>query len=286
MIKGGVIIEEINRASKKYPSRLLEIQDYPKTLYVEGNMDLLNKPGLAIVGSRMPTEYGKVQAKRFAKYLSQNGICIISGLARGIDTIAHTNSMSEKGGTIAVIASGINNIYPPENKILVEKILENGGLVISEWEPNEGVYMSRFPRRNRIISGLADGVLVVEANAKSGSNITARYAKKQRKEVFCIPGKIDEKRSVGCNKLIQEGASLVMSPKEIMQILEFEPEEDKIALDEEYEEIYGAICSIEQSADEIARRLNKSIQEVNEKLFILEVDGFIKSLPGDKYVRI
>ncbi len=234
----------------------------------------------------MPTEYGKMQTKRFAKNLSQNGMCIISGLARGIDTIAHINSMSEKGGTIAVIASGMNNIYPPENKILVERILENEGAIVSEWEPNEKVYMSRFPRRNRIISGLSDGVLVAEANLKSGSTITARYARKQRKEVFCIPGRVDEKRSSGANKLIQEGANLVMSPKEIMQILEFEDEENEITLEGVCREIYETIGEVQQSADEIARRLNKSIQEVNENLFMLEVDGFIKSLPGDKYVRI
>ena len=192
--------------------------------------------------------------------------------------------MREKGRTIAVIASGINNIYPPENKILAEKILENDGLIISEWEPDEKVNMSRFPRRNRIISGLSDGVLVVEANLKSGSGITARYARKQKKEVFCIPGRIDEKRSSGTNKMIQEGANLVMSPKEIMQILEFEVEE-KICLDGDYKDIYDAIGFVKQSADEIAKRVNKSIQEVNEKLFMLEVDGFIEGLPGDKYIR-
>lgn len=263
----------------------MSIKDYPKTLYVEGNIDLLNKPSIAIVGSRMPTDYGKEQTKRFAKVLSQNGMCIISGLARGIDTIAHANSMCEKGKTIAVIASGINHIYPPENKVLVDKILENDGLILSEWEPNEDINLSRFPRRNRIISGLSDGVLVVESNAKSGSTITARYGLKQKREVFCIPGKIDEKRSIGTNKLIQEGANLVMSPKDIIQILEVDNEDKNIILDGTCKEIYDVICEIGQSADEIARMLGKDIQEVNEKLFMLEVDGFIESIPGDKYVR-
>jgi len=233
----------------------------------------------------MPTDYGKHQTERFAKILSRNDICIISGLAKGIDTIAHINSMCEKGKTIAVIASGINNIYPPENKILAEKILENEGLIISEWEPDEGIYMNRFPRRNRIISGLADGVLVVEANLKSGSGITARYAKKQKKEVFCIPGRIDEKRSSGTNRLIQEGANLVMSPKEIIQILEVEQNDNNIILDGEFKDIYDAIGTVSQSVDEIAKRVNKNVQEVNEKLFMLEVDGFIVSMPGDKYIR-
>lgn len=263
----------------------MSIHDYPKELYLEGNIDLLKKPSIAIVGSRVPTEYGKRQAQRFSKSLSKAGICIISGLANGIDTIAHVNSMEEEGRTIAVIASGINNIYPPENKILVEKILENDGLIISEWEPNEKVYMSRFPRRNRIVSGLSDGVLVVEANSKSGSTITARYAKKQRREVLCIPGRIDEVRSGGTNKLIQEGANLIISPKDIMEIMEWKEQENEVPLDGEYKEIYEVIGELPQSADEIALRLNKSIQEVNEKLFMLEVDGFIKSLPGDMYIR-
>ena len=168
-------MEILKSTNKDYPSKLLKIKDYPKTIYVEGNLDLFNKKSVAIVGSRGCSEYGKSQAERFAKELSKLGICIISGLALGIDTVAHINSMCEEGKTIAVIASGLNKIYPPENKVVAEKIIQNGGLILSEWEPNEDIDMSRFPKRNRIISGLADVILVIEAKYRSGSTITARY---------------------------------------------------------------------------------------------------------------
>lgn len=268
-----------------YPSKLLKIKNHPKELYVEGNVELLQKPSIAIIGSRDPSEYGKYQAERFARNLSKLGICIISGLARGIDTISHINSMENEGKTIAVIASGINHIFPPENKILVEKILENGGAVVSEWQPEENIIMSRFPARNRIISGLSDGILVVEARQRSGSTITARYGIKQGKEIFCIPGNIDQKRSSGTNLLIQEGANLVMSVKDITGVLEIEKMYSDLSIDGKCKEVYEEIGSIEQTSDEIAIRVGKSIQEVNEILFMLEVDGLIESLPGDKYIR-
>ena len=277
-------MEILKSTNKDYPSKLLKIKDYPKTIYVEGNLDLFNKKSVAIVGSRGCSEYGKSQAERFAKELSKLGICIISGLALGIDTVAHINSMCEEGKTIAVIASGLNKIYPPENKVVAEKIIQNGGLILSEWEPNEDIDMSRFPKRNRIISGLADVILVIEAKYRSGSTITARYGFKQKKEVACIPGNINQKNSYGTNKLLQEGANLVMSTQDILDLL---GDEEKITpqVDGRCKEVYDNLCAIPQTADEIARRVNKRISEVNEILFMLEVDGFAESLPGDKYIR-
>ena len=212
------------------------------------------------------------------------GICIVSGLAVGIDAVAHINSMQNEGKTIAVIASGLNKIYPSENKILAEKIIQNNGLIISEWEPNEEIEMSRFPKRNRIISGLADLILVIEAKYRSGSTITARYGLKQKKEVACIPGNINQKNSYGTNKLIQEGANLVMSTQDILDLLGNE-EEQKPQIEGRFKEIYENLCTLPQTADEIAKRVNKKISEVNEILFMLEVDGFVESLPGDKYIR-
>ncbi len=212
------------------------------------------------------------------------GICIVSGLAVGIDTSAHISSMYEDGKTIAVIASGLNKIYPPENKVLAEKIIQNGGLILSEWEPDEDIDMSRFPRRNRIISGLADLILVIEAKYRSGSTITARYGIKQKKEVACIPGNITQKNSYGTNKLLQEGANLVMSVQDVLDLLGNE-EKAKRNVDEKFKEVYDNLCAIPQTVDEISKRVNKSISEVNEILFMLEIDGFAESLPGDKYIR-
>ena len=211
------------------------------------------------------------------------GICIVSGLAVGIDTVAHINSMQNEGKTIAVIASGLNKIYPSENKILAEKIIQNNGLIISEWEQNEDVEMSRFPKRNRIISGLADLILVIEAKYRSGSTITARYGLKQKKEVACIPGNINQKNSYGTNRLLQEGANLVMSTQDILDLLG--NEEEKPQIEGRFKEVYENLCALPQTVDEIAKRVNKKISEVNEILFMLEVDGFVESLPGDKYIR-
>lgn len=182
----------IKLEDEDYPSRLSKINGEPKVLYVKGDYSLLSKISIAIVGSRKCDEYGKVQAKRFASYLSQKNICIISGLASGIDTMAHLYSMENIGKTVAVIASGFEHIYPTENQILFNKILENGGAVVSEFAPDTEIDMRKFPVRNRIISGLSVGVLVVEAKRKSGSMITGRFAIKQNKELFCIPRGVDK----------------------------------------------------------------------------------------------
>ena len=212
------------------------------------------------------------------------GICIISGLAKGIDTVAHINSMYEEGKTIAIIASGLNKIYPPENNVLSEKIIQNGGLILSEWEPDEQIEMSRFPKRNRIISALADLILVIEAKYRSGSTITARYGFKQKKEVACIPGNITQKNSYGTNRLLQEGANLVMSTKDILDLLGYEDNKE-VELDGRFKDVYDNLCALPQTVDEISKRVNKRISEVNEILFMLEVDGLAESLPGDRYIR-
>ncbi len=244
----------------------------------------MDKPIVAIVGSRNCSDYGKKQAERFAKALSKKGVCIISGLARGVDSIAHYNSCNEEGKTIAVLACGINNIYPTENIQLAKNIIDSGGMILSEYEPDEEVLMSRFPKRNRIISGLADFVLVIEARYRSGSTITARTGMRQGKEVGCIPGDIDKKSSYGNNKLIQEGANLILSVQDILMFLGIDESERKIELEGKYKAVYEMIGTIPKSADEISRIVGLSVQEVNEILFMLEVDNFIQSLPGDKYV--
>ena len=182
-------IQTINKKEEAFPQRLKKLKDCPEMLYAVGNIELLNKASIAIVGSRNADDYGKEQAKRFASFLSQKGICIVSGLARGIDSIAHINSKSEVGKTIAVIASGFNHIYQKKKKKLFQEIIEEGGLIISEWEPDEVVDMGKFPRRNRIISGLSDGVLVVEASKKSGSFITVYFALEQGKNIYAMPRK-------------------------------------------------------------------------------------------------
>lgn len=273
----------IKKEDSNYPKSLLNIPNSPQMLYVEGNEELLNTQAIAIVGTRKPTEYGKKVAKEFAQKLSENNICIISGLAEGIDTYAHFGAKSERGKTIAVLGSGFNNIYPKQNLQLYNEILEEGGCIISEYEPKEEAKSENFPMRNRIISGLAMGVLIVEARYRSGSAITARYANMQRKEVFCVPRDIDKKTGYLPNEFIKNGAHLVMSYEDILEYFPKPKENANIA--EEYVEIYQYIGDIPISVDEICRLTNLSIAGVNERLMLMEIEGLIKNVPGG-YIKI
>lgn len=276
----------INQKDENYPTRLLKIQSPPKKLYVEGDSSLLNQNSIAIVGSRKATEYGKKQAQIFSKHIAKKGITVVSGMAVGIDSIAHIYSMEELGKTIAVLGSGFNNIFPKENYYLYQKILENDGCIISEYPPEEKVNMENFPRRNRIISGLSMGVLIVEARKLSGSTITARHAMKQKKEVFCIPNQIDKLTGCGTNELIKNGANLVTNPQDILDFYGFEIEENTPEKIEKYKEFYEVIGQLPISANEIARLTNKTISQTTESLCMLELEGVIKQVAGNKYVRV
>ena len=279
----GYDVIKIEQSDSDFPERLKNIPSKPKVLYTIGNIKLLNKKEIvAIVGTRDADKYGVEITKRFSKALSENNICIISGLARGIDTIAHLNSLSNKGRTIAVLASGFNHIYPNENKILVEKILQNNGLIISEYPPNQEIDMSKFRHRNRIISGMSLGVLVVEARLNSGSMITANLAIKQSKPVFCIPGNLTDPLSLGCNKLISNGANLVISPLDVMNYIGIEEQEEEI--NSKYKDIYYAIGNIPSTVDEIIERSGKTVAEVNTTLVMLELENKVINLPGGRYV--
>lgn len=245
---------------------------------------MLNKNSIAIVGARKCSKYGAKYAAKFAKELSRADICVVSGLANGIDTIAHTYSKSEIGKTIAVLGSGFNNVYPKENLILYNKILEDGGCVISEYEPNQKADTSKFPMRNRIISGISLGVLLIEARYRSGSNITARYAFEQRKSVFCIPHNLESKTGYGPNEYIKNGAKLVTSYIDILEEYNLFNKDEKPKIDEKYLEIYKCINEVPRSINEIVKLSKRNISEVSEALFMLEMDGLIKSLPGSEYV--
>lgn len=285
MNKEGKEILRLKQTDKRYPKRLLEIKNPPQELYVEGNVDLLSHDSIAIVGTRKCTEYGKRCANKFANQLSKKGICIVSGLANGIDTIAHINSMEERGKTIAVLGSGFDHIFPPENQILYERILENDGCIVTEYPPETEVDRSRFPKRNRIISGLSMGTLVIEARYRSGTSITAKHAIEQHKEVFCIPHSIEEMSGYTPNFLIQNGAQLVTSARDILDYYSYGEDIEKVELPPEYEEIYNLIGQLPISTNEIAKRIKKDISKVMEVLCMLELDGYVTNLPGNLYVR-
>lgn len=294
---GGVKIRkiyEIDETDKNYPQALLQIKNNPKKIYAMGNIKLLQNKALAIVGTRDNTTYGEEYTKRIAKKISQAGITVVSGLAIGIDSIAHRYSMQNKGRTIAVIGSGFHHIYPEENKELFNEILQNKGCIVSEYSPNERVKMSHFPTRNRIIAGLSKGVLVIEAKYRSGSSITARYAFEQQKPAFCLPNQVGIKTGVGTNNLIKTGAKLITNINEILfeigeeQIIEQDVEEENnktIKVEKEYAALYQMLKKGPMTNNELAKDLKESIVEINQKLTIMEIEGLIETLPGNKVKR-
>lgn len=213
-------IAVIDIFDEQYPKLLKEISHPPLVLYIRGNTDVLNQRCLAVVGSRKATSYGIAMADEFSAQLASLGLVIVSGLARGIDSAAHRAALRE-GVTIAVMGSGLNNVYPRENRELADKISQ-GGAVISEYPMNEPPLKENFPRRNRIISGLSKGVLVIEAALRSGALITARRGCEQNRDIFALPGKVDSALSKGTHALIKEGAKLVESVEDIIEELPFE----------------------------------------------------------------
>lgn len=213
--KNGIGILTI--LSKNYPRKLLEIYDSPIVLFYKGNIDLLTKKILAIVGSRECSDYGKKTTKYFANQLAKKDICIISGLAKGIDTFAHESSMRAIGKTIAVLGAGLDIVYPKENEKLYESIIDNNGLILSEYILGTKPLAINFPKRNRIISALADGILVVEASKKSGAIITVDYGLEQGKDIYAVPGNITSYNSMGTNELLKQGAKIVTNINDILE---------------------------------------------------------------------
>ena len=269
-------IELIKNTDKEFPQNLLNIEKSPKELYIMGNKKLLNKKSLAIVGTRNCTPYGAECAEKFATDISKKNLCIISGMALGIDTFAHNGALKEKGNTIAVLGCGFDYIYPEENIDLFNKIVENGGLVVSEYPPKTKAVLSKFPYRNRIISGLSMGTLVVEATRnRSGSLVTARYAKEQNKKIFSIPGNINLKTSGGTNELIK-----------FKIIVENTPEKNEKSVEPEFLEIYNQITYMPININVIAKKCKLDIANVSQKLLLMELRGYVKSMPGNEYVRV
>lgn len=212
-----MIIEELKITNNEYPRYLKEIYDPPKSIYVLGDKNLLNKTGIAIVGSRNATKYGKQMSSKIAKELAEKGINIISGLAIGIDEYAHMGALQQKNGkTIAVLGSGIDQLYPKQNIELARKIIKSGGCIISEYPIGTRPDKKNFPQRNRIISALSQGIFIVEAGEKSGALITAEFGLEHGKEIFALPGDITKEQSKGCNLLIKDGAKLVLSSQDIL----------------------------------------------------------------------
>lgn len=278
--------------------QLQKINNAPKELYYKGNIELLNKAIVAVVGSRQCSKYATNISNIFVKELVENGFVIASGLAKGIDKIVHKSCIENGGKTIAVLAGGVNKIYPKENIELAEEILETGGLILSEEEFEVETNNNNFPKRNRILSGISIAVLVIESAYRSGSNITARYAVEQDKKLFTIPHNIGTKGIGGMRRLGELGAKLVYSPDEVISEigkLENKVEVDnkqkkkcekikKEELEEELFEIYKILNTKPIDVNYIVRMTKKPIQTINYSLVDLELRGYINKLPGNKYV--
>lgn len=285
--KGEIKIYSFNDV--QYPALLKEIYDPPVVLFCKGEIKPEDQNGLAIVGSRKLTEYGRRVTEQLASEAALYGITIVSGLARGIDSVAHKSALSQGGRTIAVLGSGVLHIYPPENKTLAEKIIQNGA-IISEFYPEEGPKKENFPKRNRIISGISIGTVVTEAAINSGALITASLALEQGREVFAVPGNITSKNSEGTNYLIQKGAKLVTKIEDILEeIMQFVPslkkrnKNETVELSSEERAIFN-ILDEPLTVDEVVLKTGISISKVLEILLKFEITGLINKIEG-KYMR-
>lgn len=285
----------------EFPELLRQIPDPPAWLFLKGDPDLLHHPQLAVVGSRNPTRGGRENATEFARELAGQGLGITSGLATGIDAAAHEGALGADGITLAVVATGLDRVYPASNRELAHRIADNG-LLVSEFPPGTEPRAGHFPSRNRIISGLSLGVLVAEATEKSGSLITARLATEQGREVFAIPGSIHNPLARGCHRLIRQGAKLVEQASDILEELApfiaastpadrgaapdsaLRKEEEQ--LDEEYSQLLEIIGYDPISVDEIIRQSGLTAAEVSSMLLLLELQGHVESFSGNRFCRI
>ena len=277
----------------EYPELLRNTADPPYLFYYRGDLHILNEFCLAVVGSRVATSYGRTQAFRFGRELAGQGVVVVSGMARGIDTEAHRGALEAGGKTAAVLGSGIDVIYPRENRKLYQQIVDNG-IVISEFAPGTKPESGNFPARNRTISGLSRGVLVVEAKQRSGALITADFALEQGRDVFAIPGPINSQNSMGTNNLIKQGACLVNSLDDILHeygmdvavnpasqqgVLAFPADSDEAA-------VLEALAHDTVHFDRLVQLSRLGVGKLSAALLKLEFEGIIRAIPGNYYVKV
>ncbi len=279
-----------------YPDSLRELPDPPGVIFIKGDLQPHDTMAIAIVGTRHASNYGKAQARRLASELSRAGMTIVSGLARGIDVAAHRGALEAGGRTIAVLGSGLLSIYPPEHKDLAEKIAKQGA-VISELPPKQQPAKGNFPQRNRIVSGLSLGVIVVEAAERSGASITARLAAEQNREVFAVPGRVDQRTSRGCHRLLKEGACLVESVDDVLESLgplfEAVPDADgqmvhhpaELQLNDQERKVLAAIEKDPTSIDQIVVSCGLQVSQVLATISVLEMRRLIQRVSGNLVQR-
>jgi len=274
-----------------YPALLRTIDDAPPVLFVRGNTSLIEGDAVAIVGARNCTAYGTRMARKIARELSMAGVTVVSGLARGIDSVAHRGAIDAEARTVAVLGSGVDVIYPNEHRMLADEIIARGGSVVSELKPGTPPRGQHFPARNRIISGMCDGLLLIEAAKRSGTMTTVSFALDQGREVFALPGQADSPLSASTHALIRDGARLVTSARELMLDMgwadEMAEEEALLpALSRAARDVYMQLLGGQTDVDALIEALGVSAKEMNSLLTIMELQGIIRRLPGRKVERI
>jgi len=283
----------VTRAGAEYPALLREIHDPPIVLYVWGELRESDCHAIGVVGTRKPSHYAAECAKKLSYQLASAGVTVVSGLARGIDTAAHQGALAAKGRTIAVIGSGLCSIYPPENGALAERIASGSGAVVTEFSMQVRADRQTFPMRNRIISGCSFGLLVVEAGGRSGALISANQAGEQGRSIYAVPGRIDQPGAFGSNRLIQQGAKLVMSASDILDDMGMLFAEQPALIPVPAPElagneaaIYGAFSDGETSVDEIVARSGLPTSVVSSTLLALEMKKLVRQRPGSRFVKL
>ena len=284
-------IQVITWNDQKYPMRLKQIDQPPPVLYIKGDLLPQDEWAAAIVGTRRVTAYGRQVAGELGSFLAQHGVTVVSGLARGVDSIAHGAAVTAGGRTIAVLGSGVDQIYPPENRGLAEKIMHQGA-VISDYPPGTPPDSANFPPRNRIISGLSPVTVVIEAGAESGALITATFAAEQGREVFALPGNIYAPQSIGTNRLIQQGARPLLNFEEILEVLNITraPQQQALRLaipsNEIEADLLAALGAEPVHIDELGLQSGLPISQVSATLTMMELKGMVRHVGGMNYILV
>ena len=280
-------VDMIRPGMHEYPAALKEIKDHPKQLYYAGDINLLKNRCAAIVGSRNTNQYGRNTAVLIAKRLAEKNVTVVSGMARGIDTCAHKGALDAGGSTVAVLGCGVDICYPEEN-LGLKKEIEGSGLILSEYPPGTEPMPYHFPQRNRIISGLSEVTVVVQARNSSGALITAELAAEQGREVCAVPGNIDSQYNLGNNKLIKDGARPVISPNDVLEIMSLDVIDEKTArrlLSDTEQLIFSMLSEVgEMTVDEICCRLEKSPAYVNSIITVMEIKGAVYTALGKIFI--
>lgn len=283
----------ITAEDDEYPSALREIHDPPIVLYVRGNITERDRNAVAVVGSRRPSHYATECTKKLSFQIAYAGLTVVSGLARGIDTAAHSGALAAKGRTLAIIGAGLGHLYPPENAELAERITSSGA-VISEFPIDTQADRQTFPIRNRIVTGCSFGVLVVEAGANSGALISANMAAEQGRTLYAVPGRIDQPGCFGSNRLIQQGAKLVTAVDDILddlplifsRKLELTTPSPVVELTEIQQKVYDALGANETPLDQVITISGLTAAAVSSTLLALEIRRLVKQLPGQRFVKL